>query len=157
MLTLPRNRFSRFSSRVTLKPRMSSWGVPPVVDFTNVLKAAITHKDPKSTKRHWWLDCLFGIWANESCTLTCWWNWPQLPYFWPIFSFRCAAKFVSECHEMKQIEKNALTHPLTSPGVHFTNIFWCSLYMHRSQKFKKDCWLDCIFCAFGIFVRKSFA
>jgi hypothetical protein len=33
----------------------------PWVNFTNVLRAAFTFADHKSTKRHWWLDCLFVI------------------------------------------------------------------------------------------------
>jgi len=31
------------------------------VDFTNVLWAAFTRIDPKSAKRHWWLDCFFAL------------------------------------------------------------------------------------------------
>ena len=35
----------------------------------------------KSTKRHWWLDCLFctfGIYVYKSFLKTCWWNWFQV-------------------------------------------------------------------------------
>jgi len=31
------------------------------VNFTNVLQAAFRFADPKSEKRHWWLDCLFAL------------------------------------------------------------------------------------------------
>jgi len=31
------------------------------VDFNNILWAALPHSDPKSTKRHWWLECLFAL------------------------------------------------------------------------------------------------
>jgi len=30
-------------------------------EFTNVLRAAFEHKDPKSAKRHWQLDCLLAF------------------------------------------------------------------------------------------------
>jgi len=33
----------------------------PGVNFTNILRAAFALKDPKSTKRHWWLDCHFAL------------------------------------------------------------------------------------------------
>ncbi len=33
----------------------------PGVDFTNILWAALTCKDPKSSKWHCWLDCLFAL------------------------------------------------------------------------------------------------
>ncbi len=31
------------------------------VDFTNILSSAYVCPDFKSTKRHWWLDCLFAL------------------------------------------------------------------------------------------------
>ncbi len=31
------------------------------VNFTYILQAAFMQTDPKSTKRHWWLDCLFAL------------------------------------------------------------------------------------------------
>jgi len=39
------------------------------VNFNNILWAAFTHEDPKSIKRHWWLDslfCTFGICFHKS-------------------------------------------------------------------------------------------
>jgi len=30
-------------------------------DFTNILRAAFAHADLKSTKGHWWLNCLFAL------------------------------------------------------------------------------------------------
>jgi len=35
-----------------------------VVDFTNVLRAAFTRTDPRSEKKHCWLDCLFKRLVN---------------------------------------------------------------------------------------------
>jgi len=37
----------------------------PRIDFRNVLQAAFACVDPKSTKRHWWLDCLFTLLGSE--------------------------------------------------------------------------------------------
>jgi len=31
------------------------------VDFINILHTAFTCADPKSAKRHWWLDCIFAL------------------------------------------------------------------------------------------------
>jgi len=37
------------------------WKQRSRVDFTNILQSAFTRADPKSSKRHWWLDCLFAL------------------------------------------------------------------------------------------------
>ena len=42
-------------------------------------------------------------------------------------------------------------------SVNFINVFMRSFYAHRSQKLKKPAVLDCLFCTFGIFARKSCA
>ncbi len=39
------------------------------VNFTKVLLEAFMRKDPKSTKRHWWLDFLFALFGS-SCIKT---------------------------------------------------------------------------------------
>jgi len=31
------------------------------VNSANILRAHLTHADPKSAKRHWWLDCPFAL------------------------------------------------------------------------------------------------
>ncbi len=41
------------------------------VDLTNILKAAFTSADPKSTKRNWWLDCLPVILGSLSAKAVC--------------------------------------------------------------------------------------
>jgi len=37
----------------------------------NILKAAITRVDPKSAKRHWWLDCLYALLGSTSVKASC--------------------------------------------------------------------------------------
>ncbi len=43
----------------------------PGADFTNILQAAFMHGDPKSAKRHWWLDCLFALLGSECVKASC--------------------------------------------------------------------------------------
>ncbi len=41
------------------------------LNFINILSTAFTLVDPKSVKRHWWLNCIFytfGIYECKSCT-----------------------------------------------------------------------------------------
>jgi len=39
------------------------------VNFTNISQAAFACPNPKSAKRHWWLDCLMCFWdMRKSCT-----------------------------------------------------------------------------------------
>jgi len=44
----------------------SRCSMEPGVNLTNILLAAYTSEDSKSTKRHWWLDCLFVI-SKSAC------------------------------------------------------------------------------------------
>ncbi len=39
------------------------------VDFTKVLHTSFVQTHPKSTKRHWWLDCLFALLGSVSVKL----------------------------------------------------------------------------------------
>jgi len=45
---------------LTMKASAQAW-----FDFTSVLWAPFTRADPKSAKRHWWLDCLFACLGSE--------------------------------------------------------------------------------------------
>ena len=38
---------------------LNTWHQLFRVNFTNVIRTAFSTRDPKSAKRHWWLDCLF--------------------------------------------------------------------------------------------------
>ncbi len=40
----------------------------PGLDITNVLQAVFVQADHKSTKRHWWLDCLFLLLCSDRVT-----------------------------------------------------------------------------------------
>ncbi len=44
---------------------------PPQVNFTNILRAPFTCKDPKSAKRHCWLYCLFALLEYVSVKASC--------------------------------------------------------------------------------------
>jgi len=60
---LTKNSFSSWAN-LWQKPRTG-------LNFINVLRTASTLVDPKSVKRHWWLNCIyyaFEIYERKSCT-----------------------------------------------------------------------------------------
>ena len=74
----------------------------------------------------------------------------------------CVNKTYNICEHCKWCDVHVKSKCLTLiscqlSGVNFNNVLRAAFTFVRSQKCKKHWWLDCLFCAFGIFTRKSCA
>jgi len=124
----------------------------PELNFINVLRSAFTLVDPKSIKRHWWLNYIFlRFWdlRAQKLYIERWWNWHL-----DVMCGICHRKKVGGacCHSHKIFFFFFLTRKKSLRVRKTWPTFLVSLSRIRSLRIEKKAYSTCCCCCVAVVI-----